>query len=177
MAAELTALDLDIGEDWEAAEVIQDALLEHFGEWMVAGERQGVEWAVAETLQFKDAIDGHFGWWRRGHLAEFLTELFPRKISADEANIALVVPTLRDFFTWLELTGLLDPDSDPLSALHDELERIEPELPGLMSDVSRYGLGKRMTAAMLADGVDVTDADAVQAWIGAYNARLSARVP
>jgi hypothetical protein len=173
MAVELTECDLDVGEDWEVAEVVHDALLEHFGEWMVAGERPGVEWAVAETLRFKaDYVDGHLGWWCRDHLAEILTELFPRKVSADEANIALVVPTLRDFFTWLELTGLLDPDSDPLSALHDELERIEPELPGLMSDESRFGLGKTITAAMLADGVDVEDPEALQAWVDAYNARL-----
>ena len=138
MAAELTAVDLDVGEDWEAAEAVQDALLDHFGEWMVAGERRGVGWAVAETLRFKVGIDGHLGWWRRLDLAEILTELFPRAVSADEANIALVVPTLRDFLNWLELTGLLDPDSDPLWALHDELDplgtqadqRVRTDRPG-----------------------------------------------
>lgn len=177
MAPQLAEIDLDVGEDWEEAESVQQALLDHFGEWMVAGKRPGAEWPVAEMLRFKAGyIDGHLGCWRCGDLAEILTELFPRKVSADEANIAVVVPTLRQFFSWLDEIGLLDADSDPLPALHAELERIAPELPALMFDESRYGPGKMVTAAMLADGVDLEDPGAVQTWIDAYNAALRTRL-
>lgn len=165
-------LDVDV-EDWEASESAQEALLEHFGEWMVAGKRAGAEWPVAETLRFKaEYLDGRLGSWRAADLEEILTFLFPRKVSADEANVALVVPTLRQFFTWMDEVGLLDEDSDPVSGLHDTLDAIQPELPTLMFDRSRYGLSKTVTTAMLAEGVDLDDHDQVQAWIRAFNARL-----
>lgn len=176
MAPQPLELDLDIDDDAEEAESVLDALLDRFGEWMVAGKRPGAEWPVAQTLRFKaDYIDGRLGCWRRGDLAEILTELFPRKVSADEANVALVVPTLRFFFTWMDEAGLLDPNSDALPALHAELDRIEGDLPALTADPARAGLAKTLTTVMLEDGVDVDDPAAVHTWIDAWNASVGAR--
>lgn len=157
----LLELDLDSDSE-EGGEATVAALLDAFGEWMVAGRRPGVEWAVAETLRFKAGyLDGRLGCWQRWDLEEILTELFPRKVTADVANVALVVPTLRAFFEWLEQAGLLDPAGDPLPALHAELDRIEPQLLVLMTDESRYGMAKSMCSSMLADGVDIQNEDAV----------------
>ncbi|HVL98031.1 MAG TPA: hypothetical protein VM324_01920 [Egibacteraceae bacterium] len=163
------ALDLD-PEDPEAFEAVRETLLDRFGEWMEAGQRPGVEWAVAEALRFKaDSLDGRVGRWRAGDLDEILTEWFPRKIWADEADVALVCPTLRAFFTWLDRAGLLAGDGDSLPALLATLDRIEPGLAAAMADESRFGMGKSMTAAMLADGVDLDDDGAVQEWIAGFN--------
>lgn len=40
-----------------------------------------------------------------------------------------------------------------------------------MTDGSSFGPAKAITIAMLADGVDLLDEDAVQSWIEAFNAR------
>jgi hypothetical protein len=165
-----TDLGLDLDEDVDG-EAVQEALLERFGEWMIAGERSGVEWAVAEMLRFKaDYLDGRLGHWRRADLREILTEWFPRKVTADEAGVAMVAPTLRAFFTWLDEVGLLD--GDPSTALVSELGCIEAELPALMADRSRFGMAKTLVTAMLSDGVDLDDEEAIQEWTAAYNAAL-----
>ncbi|MEX2620386.1 MAG: hypothetical protein WD250_09205 [Egibacteraceae bacterium] len=137
---------------------------------MEAGQRPGVAWAVAEALRFKaDSLDGRVGSWRAGDLDEILTEWFPRKVCADEADVALVCPTLRAFFTWLDQAGLLAGDGDTLPALLATLDRIEPGLAAAMADESRFAMGKSMIAAMLADGVDLEDDGAVQQWIAGFN--------
>lgn len=168
-------LNLDL-EDDEASQSVREALLERFGEWMEAGQRPGAEWPVAETLRFKaDYLDGRLEHWRCDHLDVILTELFPRKVTADEGSVAAVVPTLRYFFAWMDEVGLLDPDGDTAAELHRTLDGIEPELPALMFDESRFGLAKTVTAGMLADGVDLDDPDAVQAWVDETNRDLTDR--
>lgn len=165
-------LDLDL-DDEEVSEAVLTALLKRFGEWMEAGDRPGAEWPVAAMLRFKaDYLDGRLGCWRCADLDEILTELFPRKVTADEAGVAEAVPTLRYFFSWMDQTGLLDPGSDAVADLQQTLDRIEPGLPALMLDESRYGLGKTVIAGMLADGLDLDDPDAVQAWVEATSRSL-----
>jgi hypothetical protein len=168
---DLDSLDVD---DAEASESLREILLDRFGEWMVAGERPGVEWAVAEALRFKaDFLDGRLGSWRAGDLAEILTEWFPRKVSADEANVALVCPTLRAFFTWLDEAELLDGDGDPLPVLLATLDRVEPGLVVAMADESMFGMAKSVTRAMLDDGVALDDEGAVREWIAGFNSRAT----
>lgn len=165
-------LDLDL-HDAETSEAVLTALLDRFGEWMHAGERPGAEWAVAATLRFKaDYLDGRLGCWRCADVDEILTELFPRKVTADEESAAEAVPTLRYFFTWMDQTGLLDRESDTVADLQLTLDRIEPEVPALMLDESRYGIAKTVTTAMLAEGADLDDSDAVQAWLDTANRGL-----
>jgi hypothetical protein len=61
------------------------------------------------------------------------------------------------------------------AALMDELlaavDGLEPGFGEAMADASRFGPAKSVARLMVADGVDLSAPDAVQAWIDAFNAR------
>ena len=98
-----------------------------------------------------------------------LTDWLPRKFTLDDADIERLPVVLR---AWLRFTaterGLAGPSLAEMLAAVDEFEPMYREA---MHDPAQAGPAKSIAALMMADGVDLTDAEAVQDWIDAFNER------
>src|SRR5680860_211435 len=116
--------------------------------------------------------DGHLGRWTAERLEELLLDFYPRKVSGlDQAGIEAVVPGLHAYLDWLAARGWLAGDSDPLPLLHATLHSVAQEFPEAMRDPARFGPAKSLFGALVADGVDLDDRAAVDAWMTAFNER------
>jgi hypothetical protein len=107
--------------------------------------------------------------WTVTDLDEFLLDWIPRKISLDESEIALVLIGVGDVFRYLGATDRLP------ARLADELcahtDRLTTDFAEAMSDPSLRGPAKAIVEAMNAEGVEIGDPDALQAWLSEFNAR------
>ena len=114
--------------------------------------------------QFDDALH-----WSPIVVELCLTDWFPRKFTLDDADIERLPVVLR---AWLRFTaterGLSSPSTAEMLAAVDEFEPVYREA---MHDPAQAGPAKSIALLMMADGVDLTDAAAVQDWIDAFNER------
>ncbi len=154
-----------------ALEDARDRLVDDLEAW--AAER-GVHVEldpVGFALEMKAAqMDGHLTRWRVADLDELLTEVTPRKLTADDAYQETVVPALRDLIRYLAESGRLAPGSDPAPVLDAALVRLAVPFRAAMGDRSRYGPAKALVTILQERGVDLQDADAVQRTIDQINA-------
>ena len=120
------------------------------------------------TYKWADG-DGRIFDWRRLDLEGLLLHYLPRRVTFDQEEIAAATPQAADFLRFLDRQGLLT--GDPLARLQARLEELAPAFRAAMADTSRFGLAKRMVGQMQAQGVDPSESDAVEAWIGDFNAR------
>jgi hypothetical protein len=81
------------------------------------------------------------------------------------------VENLREFLRFLDATDRFHPASAKAPALLRELDRLAPKFPAAMADASRYRLAKRVLTAALAEGVNLDDTAAVDAWARELSAR------
>jgi len=99
----------------------------------------------------------------------FLLDFLPRKAAVDAGQIRALPDVLKRWVAFcLERRGLEPRWIEETQAKVDELVL---EFRHAVTDPSSFGPAKAMTNAMLADGVDLADPEAVQAWIDAFNAR------
>jgi hypothetical protein len=115
-------------------------------------------------------MDGHPTRWRVGDLDVLLTEVVPRKLTADDAYLETVVPALRGLLRYLAETGRLAPGSDPAPVLDAALVRLAGPFRAAMADRSHHGPAQALVAILQERGVDLRDADAVQRTIDEINA-------
>jgi len=102
-------------------------------------------------------------WWTPGDIEQLLLNVFPRTVSAFDDDVELVPATLRTMLTALAEARHLS--GTPLRILLGELDRVQRSFAARMADPRLWGPAKTAVAAMRADGVDVTDARAVRAWM------------
>jgi hypothetical protein len=76
---------------------------------------------------------------------------------------------LRALVDFLDDTDRFHPASMRAAALRKELDRAAAKYPVAMADESVWRLAKRIFTAMRADGVDVADDTAVDAWADAFS--------
>jgi hypothetical protein len=165
-------VDLKFGpDDEDRFFVARDELMERFERWLGAQGRPGELHVDAElVLGFKwGYLDGHLGRWRTADLDELLLELYPRKVVADRELAELTVPAVAGLLEFLDEQGLLVGGSDPLPRLLARLDALRGPFLEALGDASRYGLGKSLFGAMMADGVDLDDEAAVGGWVEAFN--------
>src|SRR6266496_3085685 len=112
--------------------------------------------------------------WKSGDVRELLLELAVTRMTDLCDLVGHGVVSLRSYLRFLDETGWLHPGSATAKVLRNELGRVEGTYPQAMADSSRYRLAKRLFTAMRADGVDVGDHDAVDAWVEAFNTRAPA---
>jgi hypothetical protein len=157
-------------EDEEAFHQAHDELLDRFAAWAERRAPEADPTLVSFALDYKWGYgDGHLGRWITADLTDLLMNWFPRKVSVFEEEAERVAPSLRAFVDWLAEEGLLDPASDRPAALRTTLERLAPSFMAAMDDPSRYGPAKSLVALMQSSGIDVTDQDAVNGFIGGLN--------
>ena len=107
--------------------------------------------------------------WSPTAVEMFLLDFLPRKVALDTGQIRAMPDVLRRWVGFaLDRRGLERRWIDETQAA---VERFIPEFRRAVTDPSSFGPAKAMTNAMLADGIDLLDPEAVQAWIEAFNAR------
>ena len=114
--------------------------------------------------QFDDALH-----WSPIVVELMLTDWFPRKYTLDDADIERLPIVLR---AWLRFTGTERGLSDSaITEMVAAVEEFEPVYRKGMHDPTRAGPAKSIATLMVSEGVDLTDAEAVQRWIDAFNDR------
>ncbi len=126
---------------------------------------------VASTmLEWKvDYDDGQLEHWTRSDLVAFLLDYFPRKVTMASESLEAVPECALGFLTFLSTRGALAGGS--LGDLGDTLSTLRGDFLRRARDSRNYGLAKSMAMQMLAEGVDMADPDAVDAWMVDFNAR------
>jgi hypothetical protein len=109
--------------------------------------------------------------WKSGDVRELLLELAVTRMTDLCDLVGHGVGSLRSYLRFLDQTGWLHPGSATMKVLRRELERAAATYPQAMADTSRWRLAKRLYTAMRADGVDLSDSDAVDTWVEAFNQR------
>lgn len=99
----------------------------------------------------------------------FMLDFLPRKVTLSDDEIAALPDVLTAWVRFaLTRRGLEQQFIDEAAqAVHDCLE----ELDEVMADESNYGPAKSIAQALKADGCDVMDQDAVEAWLEEFNSR------
>lgn len=125
--------------------------------------------AADMLLHHRQYLDEELTLWTASDLADVLLGVYPAKVVLDGDEIDETVVELHAFFDFLASTARLDPESDPVEDLHAALDEIAEELPDAMADTTEFGIAKTLALAMAGDGVDITDAAAVERWIDDFN--------
>ena len=105
------------------------------------------------------------GTWSVAGLDEVITDIFPRKISADESTYLSVEPVLREFFKYLGNMGYIK-NADTLTKA---LKKAAPRMLKKSKDPSNWGLAKRFVMSAMESDVDITDDTEMQKFLNAYN--------
>lgn len=159
-------------ESEEDYEVARKELKKRFSQWRaVVGV--AVEKDAGEALiHYKWAyLDGYLTRWTCEDLDDVHLELHPAKVIVDDDDLADVLDEAKAFISFLDETGLLDPDSEPADVLVDHLDAIEEQFRHNMADASRYSFGKRMWMTAQSEGVRLDDRASVEAFITDFNSR------
>lgn len=131
--------------------------------------RDGAGWVVDNAYRFADAwCDGDPLRWSPGRVALHLTAWIPAKVVCDDESLDAVESV---FPRWLrfaaERRGL---DGDLLEMNLAAARESFVEMRVDSADPSKRSTSTNIVIDMMADGVELDDDAAVQAWIDAYNA-------
>jgi hypothetical protein len=101
-----------------------------------------------------------------------LGDWFPRKITADEKTMAAVPGTMR---AWLRYVARRCGTDEVVAAeTLAAVDEVEAAFLKAAADPACYGMAKSLAMAMIADGVEPGDDEAMQNWIVGFNARPEA---
>ncbi len=109
---------------------------------------------------------------RQPDLREVLYDGFPYKVIAQPEDASTIIAELRAFWEFLKREFSLENADKILKVLNEKniVKRLEKEL----ASQEKYGLSKSVFMPGIAEGLDMTDEDAVQQYIEDYNARMQA---
>jgi hypothetical protein len=159
----------DDEDDYEAASA---ELKKRFGAWSAEKGLDVDPEAPESPLHYKwGYLDGHLTRWTCADLDEVYLELYPAKVIVEPDELDDVLEEAKAFISFLAETALLDAQSDPPDVLLGHLSGIEKRFRANMADPRRQSFGKRLWNQALAEGVSLDDQEAVEAFIGRFNAR------
>ena len=169
-------LIVDVAEDEEGFHKLSERLLGELEQWARATcPPNGPVWRSADfiastMLQWKGCYgDGYLGRWTNPDLAEFLLDYFPRKVSVHHDTLDDVVDCVIAFLRFLDDRQSLS--GEPLEALEDTCNGLRDDFQTRASDPSSHGLAKSIVMQMLQEGIDPSDAGALQRWTTDFNER------
>ncbi|WP_410669595.1 hypothetical protein [Amycolatopsis sp. cmx-4-68] len=171
-------------DDHEGYEAGQDLLVRRFTTWATTQGREIDPYAVISALQFRHtSVDGRLAHWTTTLVHDFLLSYVPRTLSATADEAVEVPETLRLFLRYLHETGLADPMGEPLADLEGAITKAAAEFPAAMADERNFGVAKYWVMAAVRNGVDPSDADAMNAFLAevregrhSYDAELLAEI-
>jgi hypothetical protein len=153
-------------DDQEAFERARDRLIEDFA----ASGGEGFERVAEQVLDLKwGYLDGDLLNWSPDDLDEVLFGLYPAKVLLDREAIADVPPGFAAFLRFL--AGHRPDHSPPFEVLADYVELSASRFISAMNDEDNWSFGKRMWSTALAEGVELSDEDAIGRWMEDFNSR------
>jgi hypothetical protein len=165
--------------DEAVAETLLDELVRDYGRYVC--EQHGADSAVWRHGEFiscalldwkRDYGDGEPAHWTTADIEEFMLGFAPRKMTMDEEAIQTLPDCLAAFIDFLDRDRALEGDT--AEALRATCRRLARKSADACHDPSRWGMAKSFAMQMIADGVDLADPDAGEAWIAAHDMRLGA---
>ena len=165
--ATVTRVDEVFGpDDQDRYEEARDRLIAAFA----GSGGEGLEPVAEQALDFKwGYLDGDLGNWSPADIDELLFGLYPAKVLLDAEDIA-EVPV--GFAAFLRFLGTRQPDHSPsFEVLAEYVERSASRFISAMNDEDNWSFGKRMWSTAMAEGVDLSDEDAIGRWMGDFNSR------
>jgi len=163
-------------EDEPGFVAARELLLGRFARWLAGEDRSSdeeIDQLVGDAgvaLDWKWRYgDGELATWRTGDVADFLLEWCPQKLSVTQADCITIPPAVVLFLSFLDDEALLGPGSASVDRLIEAVTSLADEFVVAMGDRSRFGLAKSMFAAATDEGVDMTDADELHAWMERFN--------
>lgn len=106
--------------------------------------------------------------WSSSSVEEVLSDVFPRKISADQETYEDVEPVLTTFFTFLS-------DSNKIknaNALTKAVKKACPKMLREANDSSNWGMAKSLMMGAFESGIDIDDKQAMDKFMMQYNANI-----
>jgi hypothetical protein len=148
---------------------VREEILDAFGAW---GRSRDIDvHEVGLMLDFKwGYADGLLALWTVEDVEQYLHAWYPAKVLADPEDAPGVTRAMSAFFEYLQERDLMDPGSSSVKRLQVAVRRHEQCLADGLANPAMRGPAGAIAAAMAADGVDMTDQDAVKAWIDEFNA-------
>jgi hypothetical protein len=114
-------------------------------------------------------LDADIAGWKADELDEFLLDWVPRKVSLTDEETGEFPEAVADALAFLAATDRL---SEPqATALSGRVRRQAGEFASSMADPATGGPAKALFAAMAAEGVELGNQEAMQAWLEDFNAR------
>lgn len=148
----------------------RDQLVADFRAWKPDAPERG--YGAETLLDFKWGYDdGDLLTWRIEHVDEVLIDWMPRKVLVDDDEAIAMAMDIAEFFVFLDATGRLGPRSHPVAELVDRTHELGAGLGRRMRDPGHWSMGKALLSAMEAEGHDVGDQAAMDAWIRDFNSR------
>lgn len=132
----------------------------------------GLGWVASQLLDLKGRyLDGDLAVWSEAQIEQILLRLFPAKVVVDDEDLGEVVDGVAAFLRFLGREGLLAGGPAAGDRLARFAERLDARFRSAAADPSNWAPGKRLLAAMGADGLDWSDEEAMQRWIRSFNER------
>ena len=107
--------------------------------------------------------------WRADELAGLLLDVAPRKIHLDAQDRERVLPTLAEFFAFLEASGRWSARSTPRAELVESLTELEPAVRAALADPARRSMGGNIVEYALSQGLDLSDEKGLAAAMERFN--------
>lgn len=136
----------------------------------VLSDRALGEVIASRLVDFRiDLGDGEVFRWSPIVVEMLLADWYPRKALPEDGEVERVPDVVR---AWIRYAGRRR--KLPEALVEETVEAVDKWLPDFsagMADQRRFGPAKSIVAAMTAEGVDVTDSDAVKRWMDDFNRR------
>ncbi len=131
-------------------------------------KQEAIGYGLGLCTGFAEARGGDPLRWSPRAVEAFLLEWVHGRAVLDAADAATLPDVLRAWVSWAgRRVGL--PDSATADTL-DRIEELRAEFVRLCATGERQSPAVRATAQLVAEGVDVADPAAVEAWLATYNA-------
>jgi hypothetical protein len=128
-------------------------------------------WAAEEMVEFKQARGASLVDWTADDVSLFLLEHYPARGAATGDGVDALPRRFDAFLEWLASTGR--GPGGRLAVARARLTERRAAFLEAARDQSRYGPAKLLASRMRAEGIDVTDGQAVQSFVDRFNELLA----
>ncbi len=126
---------------------------------------------VAEAFRYRLSRQEPVERWSAEDVQEYLLDYYPAKGVAPDEDLALVPASLEAFFQWLATTD--GADSEAIASVRGRIERCRDAFLRYASDPRRFSQSKTLVRAARAEGVDLGDSKALDAFLKRFKRRLA----